>query len=187
MATIHRALILGAVVASVAAAVLLAAACGGDEAKTDSSAQQSDVQALQDRIQRNEMLYTNIDLQALPIHEMNETIVNDGRAEGTFLPTTRTLIRIVGLTNWSATLQPDATAMQDHAIALVRALEDGDMETAKTASTSMHDAWHQFTVKVWAEIGGELPPEAGTTSDDDDHESTTPAAGETPAEEDHDE
>lgn len=174
MAMIHRAFILGMLVPLLA---LVAAACGGSDANTDSSAQQSDVEALRTRLQRDEMLYSNLELQALPIHDMNEAIL-DGDVEGTFLPTTRTLIRIAGMTDWSDALQADAMAMQDHAIGLVRALEGGHMEAAKTASTDMHEAWHQFTVKVWSEIGGDLPPEAGTTSGD--HEPTGTPAGGTP-------
>ena len=179
MATRTRVLVAAAFATAVA---LLAAACG-DSATTENSAQQRDVQTLQDRIQRNEMLYSNLELQALPIHEMNETIVNDGKVEGTFLPMTRSVIRIAGLTDWSAAIQPDAAILQDHAIELIQALESGDMEAAKTASTDMHEQWHQFTVKVWSEIGADLPPEAGTSKGD--HDATAPAAGVTPAAGEH--
>ncbi|MBI5288652.1 MAG: hypothetical protein HY873_06735 [Chloroflexi bacterium] len=179
MATRTRVLVAAAFAITVA---LLATACG-DSATTENSAQQSDIQALQDRIQRNEMLYSNLQLQGLPLHDLNETLVNDGKVESNFLPTTRSVIRIVGLTNWNGTLQPDATKLQDHAIELIHVLESGDIEAAKTASTDMHEQWHQFTVKVWSEIGADIPPEAGTSKDS--HDATTPGAEATPALDDH--
>ena len=158
---------------------LTAAACGDDDADSSSSAQQGDVDAISARIQQNEVLFALKAIGDLPLHDMDESI-NAGEVPDDALPNARDVIRYVGMTDWPADLQEGADGIEAAAIELVTALDAGDSEAAKQPATDLHDAWHDFEGPAWAEIGGDLPPEAGI---DADHGSggETPAAGETHA------
>lgn len=158
---------------------LTAAACGDDDADSSSSAQQGDVDAIEARIQRNEILFTLKGWADLQLHEIDESI-NAGEVPEDALPRARLAIRYTELTEWPTELQEGADGVTAAAVALVTALDAGDTEAAKQPATDLHDAWHDFNEVAWAEIGGDLPPEAGIEAD---HEgSETPTAEETPSE-----
>lgn len=162
-----------------------AAACSDNEADSNSTAQQSDIEATNARVQRNEMLWAMTGLGALELHDMDESI-SAGTVEDSFIPTARSAIRYLGLTNWSADLEDDAQALEDHAVALVAALEDDDIEAAKDPAHELHEGMHEFLETAWAEVGADLPPEAGTQPHSDEEGTpaadSTPGADETPAE-----
>jgi hypothetical protein len=166
---------------------LLAAACD-DDAETNSNAQQSDVDALETRVdevsanlQSTEEMYAVLTLGTLELHGMDEGLNDTGTIESSYAPNTRTAVRVLALTDWSDTLQPDATAVHDSAVELLQALEAEDVEAAKTAATELHEGAHEFTDKVWSEIAADLPPDAGGPEEEHEEGEETPAAGETPA------
>jgi hypothetical protein len=137
-----------------------AAACRDDDADSESSAQQGDVDALTARVQRNEVLLALKTLGDLPLHDMDESI-QGGEVGDRFLPNARTAVRYLAITDWPDSLDADASALQGHAAALVRALDDGDVEAAKEPATELHEGWHDFSSAAWLEIGEGLPEEAG--------------------------
>lgn len=162
---------------------LTAAACGDDDADSSSSAQQGDVDAIAARMQQNEVLFAIKAIGDLPLHDMDEAI-QGGDVPDDALPNARDVIRYVGLTDWPADLEGGANDVQAAAIALVTALDDGDAEAAKQPATDLHEAWHAFEGVAWAEIGGDLPAEAGIRESHGGDASNTPAAGTTPAPDD---
>jgi hypothetical protein len=172
--------------AGVAGALGVFTAACDDDAESDSSAQQSDVAALQQQVdtlkadlQSTEELYAVLTLGTLELHGMDEGLNETGTIESSYVPNTRTAVRVLALTDWSDTLQADADAVHDTAVELLQALEAEDVEAAKAASTELHDSAHEFTDAVWGEIAADLPPDAGGV--EEEHEEETPAAGETPS------
>jgi hypothetical protein len=179
MITLKRVLTIGVLGAFIA---LFAAACSDNDAESDSNAQQSDVATINARIQRNEVLFALKAIGDLPLHDM-DVAINEGQVEGSFLPNAREVVRITGLTNWPEELRNDALALQDAAILLVAALDDGDTEAAKQPATDLHELWHDFEHDALAHAaeGSDLPPEAGVESGDHGSGDATPGADETPA------
>lgn len=178
MTALRRVLVLGVLGAFL---VIGAAACSDDSTEGNSSAQQSDIEATNARVQRNEVMFANKVIADLPLHDMDVSI-NAGEVGDDYLPNARDVVYIIGVTNWPTELEERAASVQEAAVALVDALDAGDTEAAKQPATDLHDAWHDFeheAVAYTAE-GSDLPPEAGI---EDDHESggETPAADSTPA------
>lgn len=190
MATRMRALIFAFAAVGV---LVTAAACSDDEADSNSSAQQSDIDSINATIQDNEVLFAIVAMGTLPLHDMDEAI-NAGTVEDNFLPNARDAVRYMGLTDWPSSLEADAQEVEDAAIALAAALDEGDTEAAKQPATDLHEGWHEFEDKAWEEIGEDLPPEAGIGASHDaggdetpgaegtgeSHDEETPAAAETP-------
>jgi hypothetical protein len=172
MVTFRRALLFALAFGSLA---FTAAACGDDDTQSDSSAQQSDIDTITARVQRDEVVFALKAIGDLPLHDMDEAI-NAGEVESSFLPNARDVVRYIGVTDWPTALDSAATDLQNAAIELVTALDAGDTEAAKQPATDLHELWHDFDHDAWAEIGGDLPPEAGTQPEEDDHGSETPAA-----------
>jgi hypothetical protein len=167
-----------------AALVLTAAACGDDDADStsadsSSSAQQGDVDAITARVQRNEVLLALKAIGDLPLHDM-DVAINEGEAGSRDLPNARTAVRYLALSDWPAELEGDVATLQEAAAALVRALDEGDIEAAKQPATDLHEGWHDFSNEAWAAVAGGLPAEAGIESSHEE-ESETPVAGGTAA------
>jgi hypothetical protein len=169
LARFKNVLLIGAVIGALG---IFAAACD-DEAVTESNAQQSDITAINDRIDENEMLYTVVTTSTLGLHDMDEQL-NAGTIDPSFIGNTRTLVRIYTLTDWTDDLAAEADAIRETGIELMAALEDEDIEAAAAAATELHDAEHEFSDKVWAELLGDLPEEEGGVAAHDE-------GGETPA------
>lgn len=178
MISLKRVLILGVV----APLLGLAAVACSDDTTSDNSAQQSDIDTLNARVQRDEVLFAIKAINDVKLHEVDEGI-NAGEVGNDFLPRARQVVRTIGLTNWPAELEEGARGVQDAAIALVAALDDGDIEAAKQPATEVHEGWHDFADVAFAHAaeGADLPPEAGI---EEEHEAGdgTPAADDTPAE-----
>jgi hypothetical protein len=160
-----------------------------DAASSETSTSQGAVDDLASRVQRNEALTAFTAIDALPLHDMDESI-NAGTIESSDIPNTRTLLRYIGITDWGE-LQSDVDAIQDAAVDLLAALDSDDVEAAKAPATAVHDLWHDFEGTFWAHVAADLSPEEGGPSGDDHSGgSTTPAAdatgesgdGATPAE-----
>jgi hypothetical protein len=171
MMRLLRGVALASIVAFAAAG---AVACDDNDASSENSASQASVEELTARTQRNEMMVAAITIGKLPLHDMNEAI-DDGNVESTFIPDTRLLIRVLALTDWSDALQADADTLRGHAVELLAALDNGDVEAAKPHATETHEGWHQFAPDIWAELTAGLPPEAGGPEEHDEGE-TTPGA-----------
>ncbi len=179
MVTLKRVLVLGVLGAFLA---LGAAACSDDSTEGNSNAQQSDIEATNSRVQRNEVMFALKVIGDLPLHDMDESI-NAGEVGDDYLPNSRDVVLITSLTDWPAELEAGAMSVQDAAVALVDALDAGDAEAAKQPATDLHDAWHDFeheAVAYTAE-GSDVPPQAGVEGDDHGGGSETPAADTTPA------
>ena len=140
MATRMRALIFALAAFGV---LVTAAACGDDEADSNSSAQQSDIDTINATIQDNEVLFAIVAMGTLPLHDMDEAI-NAGTVEDDYLPAARDAIRYLGMTDWPSSLEAEAQEVEDAAIALAAALDEGDTEAAKQPATDLHEGWHEF-------------------------------------------
>jgi hypothetical protein len=168
---------------------IFAAACD-DDAETQNNAQQSDVDRLTQsidelnaRVTNDEMMYAILHVNMLGLHDMDEGL-QAGTIESSYAPNTRTAVRLLALTDWSDDLQGDADALHGHAVDLLKALEDQDIDAAAAAASELHEGAHQFTDKVWAAVAADLPPdEGGVSAHDDEEEGGTPTAGETPSDE----
>lgn len=171
------------IAAALLSAMALAAACS-DDANTDSSAQQSDIDALNARIERLDMMHAVIGLSKLGLHDMDESLAA-GTIESSFSSNTRTAIRLLALTEWPSDLAADADTVEGHAVDLLKALADEDVDAASDAATALHDGEHDFSDEVWAILAADLPADAGGVEAHDES-GETPAAGET-AGADHDE
>jgi hypothetical protein len=169
------------VVALVAAAGLAAAGCSSDDtskpASGSSTASQASVDDLNARIQRNEMMFALFNLSALPLHAMDESIAA-GTIETTYVPNARSAVRLLALTNWDSTLKAEAEIIRGHAVDLLKALDDGNVDAAKDPAHELHEGYHDFSDKAWAIVAKDLPPDAGGVPAHDDGEAT-PASGAT--------
>jgi hypothetical protein len=165
------------------ALALFAAACSDDDNKTasgSSTASQASVDDLAATVQQNAEMFALITIGAIPLHDMDETIAA-GTIDPKFVPNTRTTVRVLALTDWDSSLKADADTVHGHAVDLLKALEDGDVEAAKDPAHELHEGWHEFSDEAWAVVAKDLPPDAGGVAPDEDEEETTPAAGTTPA------
>ena len=169
------------IVAIVALAAMLVAACGDDTKPADSSssASQANFEQLSARVQRNEMLFASVTLGSLPLHAMDESLA-EGTAESTFVPAARSAVRIFALTDWDPSLKAEAEQVHGHAVDLLKALDEGDLDAAKDPAHELHESYHDFSDKVWAIVAKDLPADAGGVAPHDDEEAT-PAAATTPA------
>jgi len=178
LARLKRVLIAAALIGMLGA---FAAACD-DSAETDSSAQQSDIDALTRRLddmsaktQRSEMMFAVLQLGALAVHDMDAGLNETGKIESTYTPNTRTAVRLLALTNWSDAVKAEAADVHDRGVTLLKALEDQDIDAAQPAATALHEALHQFTDKVWRDVVKDLPAGEGGVEQHDEGAST-PAA-----------
>lgn len=156
---------------------LVAVACS-DDATSENSAQQSDIDTLGAQVQDNEVLFAIKAIGDLPLHDMDESI-NAGTIGDRDLPNARSAVRYLAITDWHDSLEEGAADVQDAAERLVNALDDGDVEAAKQPATDLHEGWHEFSDAAWEEIGEHLPPEAGVGTEHEEG-GETPTAGGTP-------
>ena len=183
MARLKYVLLAGALLAALG---IFAAACD-DDAESQNNAQQSDVDRLTQsidelntRVSHDEMMYAILQINSLGLHDMDEGL-KAGTIESSYAPNTRTAVRLLALTGWTPDLKPEADTLHGHAVDLLKALQDEDIDAASAAATELHEGAHQFTDKVWAVVAADLPPDAGGVAAHDDEEEGTPAAGETPS------
>ena len=176
MATYLRALVAGVAVLGFA---LLAAACGSDSKTADnsSSTSQASIHELTQRVQRNEMINAWVTISALPIHELDDTM-QQGTIDPDYIPTLRTLIRVLVLTEWSSDIQPEMTAYHDDAVKLYQALNAGKTAAdVKAMSGALHLRQHEFPTTVGNVIAGTLPADAGGPEGTHSDDAQTPADG----------
>ena len=142
---------LGLAAALIAGAVSLGAvACGddgGDSGNASGPTQQS-IDELAARVQHNEMIVAVLEIGAMPLHEIHLAI-GDGEVPSDAIPTMRTLVRLTQITYWSADLAPAAAKLHDDALALIAAVEDGDLELGNERAGTVHEGGHQFVTDAW--------------------------------------
>jgi hypothetical protein len=160
--------------------VALAGAACNDDADSNSSASQAEITEVSNRIQRNEMLYALTTLSTLGLHAMDESLA-EGTIDSSFARNTRTAIRMFALTNWDATLQEDAETLRGHAVDLLAALNDEDVEAAADAAHELHEGEHDFSDAAWAIVAKDLPPDAGGVEEHEEEPAGTPGAEGTPS------
>ena len=158
-------------------------------AASTSSASQASIDQLAARVQQDEMLNALVTIADLPLHQMDESAQN-GKIDNKYVPTARTLVRVVALTDWAAPLKPGAQEMHDNTVALLHALEAGsDVAQVKPLSRAAHEDWHTFIDAAWNVVAKDLPPDAGGPKAKPDSESnstpenpthTAPHTGSTP-------
>jgi hypothetical protein len=175
MARFKHVLLVGALIGAMG---LFAAACG-DDAETNNNAQQSDVDTLTERIQRNEQMNAVLTLRTLGLHAMDDAL-SQGTIESTFAPNTTAAIRVFELTDWGEH-QSDADAVQASAVDLLQALNNEDVDAASAAAAELHEGEHELSNAVWADLLGDLPEDEGGVEHHDAGADETPAAEETPA------
>ncbi len=163
----------GALVSAAALLVAIAAAaCGNDNAKSESSASQASIGQLAARVQQDQMLNSLITLAGLPLHEMDST-AQGGKIDNKYVPTARTLVRVTALTDWNADLATQAQKLHDDSVKLLRALDAGaDVATIKPLSQAAHEDWHTFTEQAWGVVAKSLPADAGGPKATPEHDSS---------------
>ena len=166
-------------VAIVSIAALFVASCGGTTAKqaaSSTSASQGSIDDLATRVQRDEMLNAWVTISAMPLHDLDVS-VQGGKIDGKYVPTLRTLIRVLALTNWTGDLTQFTTKMRTDAVALYQALNAGkDPADVKDLSAAMHKDGDASSGVVGDVIAKDLPSDAGGSQ-----AKTTPAAAATSA------
>lgn len=160
----------------------LGARCSGDSpaksADGATSASQSSVDALNARVQLNDMRAAAITIAGIPLHDY-DTTAQTGKIDGKYLPADRLLVRVLALTNWTEPMKDDANKFHDEAVALLKALDSGDPESVKAPSAVVHDHVHTFPNDIWAIVAKDLPADAGGPEQQPDE--STPAASTTAA------
>jgi hypothetical protein len=160
---------------AIPALLLGAVACSDDDdsAEGDSNASAQNVDDINARIQRNEMAVALLGIGALPLHDIDETIASGDEIPGNAIPSMRTIIRLVTITEWDTELQADADAIKASAEAFITAAESDDHGAVAEHATAIHDGWHDFSEMAWDVVA---PGTGGEHSDGDD----TPSSDETP-------
>ena len=153
------------VIAIVSLASIFVASCGGTtttkEATSSTSASQASVDDLAARVQRDEMLNAWVTISAMPLHDLDVSL-QSGKIEGKYVPTLRTLIRLLALTNWTSELTQFTAKMRTDAVALYQALNAGkDPADVKDLSTAVHKDGDAFSSVVGDVIARDLPADAG--------------------------
>jgi len=177
----------GALALAAALSLAIAAtACGGNNAKSESSASQASIDQLAARVQQDEMLNAVIVISGLPEHEM-DTSAQSGKIDNKYVPTARMLVRMTALTDWTSDIAPAAQKLHDSSLALLQALDAGnDVAAIKPLSQKTHEDWHMFTDAAWDVVTKSLPANAGgprptatpgSATTPTSHNMTTPAAG----------
>jgi hypothetical protein len=149
----------------VAAALLFgvaATACSdSDNASSSNNASQQSVDQLSTRVQQNEMLTAWLALQPLPMHDLAETL-DAGTIDPQYVPTLRTAIRVLALTNWTSDIKPDATQYHDDAVTLLQGIESGKAAADLTdAADAVHDDADAFKITLGNTVAKDLPQDAG--------------------------
>lgn len=163
------------------ALAVLGSACSSStkNANSSSSASQSSIDDLTARVQRHEMLNAWVIVSALPVHDLDDEL-QGGNIDGKYVPTLRTLIRVLALTDWTSDLKPAMTKYHDDAVALLQALEAGKTaDETKGLSDALHEDAHGFSPAVGNVIAKDLPPNAGGPQPTPTPDAT--AGGATPA------
>lgn len=179
---IRRRAALAAVLVSAFAVGILATACDDGDTETatgTTSASQGSVDELSARMQQNEMLFALVSIEALELHEIDDS-VQEGAPLERAVPDVRKFVRIMALTNWESELATEADDVHDLGVAWLNALDEGDVEVAKGPSGEAHEAFHEFAENAWNVVVKDLPPDEGGP-DEHDEEEGTPASEESPA------
>lgn len=182
---------LGLAAALIAGAVSLSAAACDDDGGNASGPTQQSIDELAARVQHNEMIVAVLEIEAMPLHEIHRAI-GDGEVPSDAIPTMRTLVRLTQITYWSSDLASAAAKLHDDALALIAALEDGDLELGNERAGTVHEGGHQFVTDAWEILApgtgpggehgdGQMENDATPASDDsEDGMDMTPEAEMTP-------
>lgn len=158
----HKHAIITAAILSVA--VVFAAACGGSSTKTaDSStaASQQSIGQLTARIQQDEMLNAWVAISNLTVHDLDVEL-QGGKIDGKYVPTLRTLIRELALTNFSQPVQPAAQQFHDDTVKLYQAMNSGQPPASmQSMSSTVHSEFDKFSPALGNEVAKALPADAG--------------------------
>jgi hypothetical protein len=140
------------------------AACGGSSTKTANGAtsvSQQSVDQLTTRVQRDEMLNAWVAISNLPVHDLDVTL-QGGKIDGKYVPTLRTLIRLLALTEFTPAVQPAAMQLHDDAVSLSTAMNSGqEPARLQSMSTTVHNEYDKFAPALGNEVAKDLPANAG--------------------------
>ena len=169
-----------ALLAMAAALMLVLAACSGSSNKTadgSTSPSQQSIDDLTSRVQRGEQMTAWLAISNLPVHDLDTTL-QGGKIDGKYVPTLRTLIRVLALTEFTPAVQPAAQQLHDDAVKLFQAMNSGqEAPQLQPMSSTVHNEFDKFSPALGNEVAKNLPPDAGGPSGS----SSTPSAGATSA------
>ena len=149
------------VAAALLAGVAAAACSGSDNASSSNNASQQSVDQLSTRVQQDGMLNAWVTLSALPMHDLAVTL-DGGTIDPKYVPTLRTAVRVLALTNWTDDVKADATKYHDDAVTLLQGLESGKAPADLTdAADHVHDDADGFTITLGNAVAKDLPADAG--------------------------
>ena len=143
---------------------MLPVACNGGSNKTatsSSSASQQSIDDLTTRVQRDEMLNAWIAIAALPVHDLDTTL-QGGKIDGKYVPTLRTLIRELALTEFSPSIKPAAQQLHDDAVTLyqlrtfIAAVDEGSFSAAGRKLRRAQSVVSQTLANLEAQLGVKL-------------------------------
>jgi hypothetical protein len=169
---------------AIPALMLGAVACGDDDnsAESTNSPSAQDVDAINARIARNEQVTALLGIGGLPLHDIDEAVNAGEEIPNNAVPSMRTLIRLVSVTEWDPDLKSDVDAVKASAEDFIAAAESDDHGAVAEAATAVHEGWHDFSEGAWDLVA------PGAPAGDSHSANETPAADETPHdEEEHDE
>ncbi len=151
-------------VAAASIAACFVASCGSTatkQATSSTSASQASADDLGARLQRDEMLNAWVTISAMPLHDLDVALQGE-KIDGKYVPTLRTLIRVLALTNWSSELAQFTSKMRDDAVQLFQGLNAGtDPSGLKDLSTAVHKDGDAFGGVVGDVVAKDLPANAG--------------------------
>ena len=108
-------------------------------------------------------------LDSQPFHEFEVELTEEGTVPATAATVARKAQTVLELTDWPSGVESDAKKLAALMDTFADELEKDtvDLDATKKASTDAHNAWHEFSHKVW----DELQDEAGVGGDhaDDGH------------------
>jgi hypothetical protein len=164
------------VAAAALAGAAIASACGSSSSNNNSTGSpQAASDDLAARVQQDEMLNAWVTISALPIHALDESL-QGGTIDTKYVPTLRTLIRVLALTNWTSDVAPVTQKYHDDAVALFKALNAGETaDQVKDLSAALHEDSHSFGPTVGNAVAKSLPADAG--GPEPTKAPSTPAAG----------
>lgn len=155
----------------------------GDGGNASGPTQQS-IDELAARVQHNEMIVAVLEIESMPLHEIHLAI-GDGKVPPDAIPTMRTVARLTQITYWSSDLATAAAKLHDDALALIAALEDGDLELGNELAGTVHEGGHQFVTDAWEILAPGTGPGGEQSDGGDSHDDGAMEGDATPAADDH--
>jgi hypothetical protein len=168
-----------ALLALFAAGVLLGAACGDDDddAGAQDGVSQEDFAALETQVSRNNVFAGMVGLSAIAFHAIDEDIQTATEIPEDYEFEVAAAQQVNAAIVWPEELAEQGEAFTDALDAFATAIDDGDLEAAKSAAAETHATFHDLEHDAWAYAAGEEHSEddghGGEEGEGDDHADET--------------